>query len=83
MKTPGQSTSEYLKSQRAEGYGIVLGLVGMVIVFLTPHAESGAAIVVAGVYLIAHTTSHYARGRSDIKAASVRRPADVAPHRSL
>jgi cytochrome c biogenesis protein CcdA len=74
---PGKDSSEHERANRAEVFGVAVAIVGLCAVPL--YGAVAAAVAISGVALVGWTVTSYARGRSDIKAAAVRRQPDHPP----
>lgn len=87
MITAGRETSEYWKAMRVEILGdalVLLGLVGGWTGALGQNAYTlafGSLLVLMGSILVERSSTPYLHARGELKAASVRRPVDVAPKR--
>lgn len=79
---PGKTSTEYRKSLRAELVGLVLIAIGLVETAFAAEllrCVAGVGFVMAGAYLVAHSSSGYARSRGTVKAAA----SGPTPHRSI
>lgn len=82
----GRETSEHARASRAEGAAIAILSAGLVLAVLGtlqgPIVPAvGVLLVAIGAGLLASVNRSYLIGRSDVKAAHGRRPADTAPKR--
>jgi hypothetical protein len=82
----GRETSEHARASRAEGAAFTVVAAGLVLAVLGALqgpivASVGVLLVAIGAGLLASVNRSYLVGRSDVKAAHGRRPADTAPKR--